>query len=151
VRDPRDVMVSYYHFLQVRDAPLFRGDFSGFIRNSKYGLKSWFEHTASWIEQWDLIVRYENLRSNPVEECKRLLEWLDVSVNDGDLKELVHRSDIRNISKSEKTAPPSRAKNDSKFRFIRNGQQRQWPEYFGDKDLDYLQKLKENAELNLYE
>ncbi len=35
VRDPRDVMVSYYHFETTKERPRFKGTFSEFIRHRK--------------------------------------------------------------------------------------------------------------------
>lgn len=147
VRDPRDVMVSQYHFLKDRDRPLYTGDFKSFFRDT---VEQWFQHTVSWIDHWDLMVRYEELKCSPERQFRRILDFFGVSVDDSTLRESIKRSDIRNVRKSEKMVPPELMKSDSKFRFARDGRVNQWPEYLSDSDLDYFYALQKRYDVKLY-
>ena len=48
VRDPRDVMISYYYYLKDRKQIDDKLEISEFIRHTKYGINRWTEHTKSW-------------------------------------------------------------------------------------------------------
>jgi estrone sulfotransferase len=150
IRDPRDVMASYYRFLTKREHPLFRGDFQSFIRDRKYGLMSWFEHTHSWWKHWDLIIRYEELRSDTEEQFARTLRFLGVDIDREELSIIIERADIRKVADSEKYAPPEKLKNDSVFRFVGNSLSQKRDHMFSGEDIVYFCSLKEKYKVDLY-
>lgn len=150
IRDPRDVMDSYYRFLTKRERPLFDDDFQSFIRNKKYGLMKWFEHTCSWLNHWDLIIRYEELRKNTEEECRRILYFLGVEVDPEALSTIIERANIRKIADSEKYAPPEKLKNDPIFRFVGSSLSEKRDRMFSEEDVGYFCSLKEKYKLDLY-
>lgn len=68
VRDPRDVMVSYYWFL--KKLGLFQEDISQLIRSETYGIAAWCRHVQGWVEKTSAakrieFIRYEDLKSEP--------------------------------------------------------------------------------------
>jgi hypothetical protein len=115
VRDPRDVAVSYYHFL--RKVRQFEDDCSierfveDFIRgrgrliDEAWG--SWGENVASWIytrgESEDfLLCRYEDLLENPVQQLSRIAFFLGVEPSPQLLRQAVERSSADRMREMEK-------------------------------------------------
>jgi len=93
IRDPRDICVSYY-FYKYNFTPLLRGDNKRFnIKNNyfvKYFLwkkhllktaKEWAFHSNSWDANRPYIIKYEDLKKNPQDEIKKLLNCLRIEVN----------------------------------------------------------------------
>lgn len=150
VRDPRDVMISYHRYLRDRERPLFEGELSQFLRHPKFGLAAWFKHTSRWRPHWGLIVKYEDLRSRPVQEFMRLSDWLELGLDGDDVTELVERSSLRRVKKSSLKSPPRRMRGDQAFQFIRDGRVRQWQRCYSDADLDYFRRLRQDYGVDLY-
>ena len=81
VRDGRDVYTSYYHY---RSHTLPDGtSFEEFIRNEDFLWPStWAEHVQSWLgnrispEDNVLIVRFEDLKTDPRSELHRMLNFI---------------------------------------------------------------------------
>jgi hypothetical protein len=79
LRDGRDVAVSYHHYLEaVKGTPI---DFLDLIRRParyhKFG--SWHEHVEAWLSNpyhaEMLVIRYEELRQEPVTVLARICEF----------------------------------------------------------------------------
>jgi Sulfotransferase domain len=115
VRDPRDVAVSYYHFL--RKVRQFDDDCSmerfveDFIRgrgrliDEAWG--SWGENVASWIytrgDSKDfLLCRYEDLLENPVRELSRIALFMGLEAKPELLQQAVERSSADRMRAMEK-------------------------------------------------
>lgn len=127
VRDPRDVAVSYYHYLiKVRrideDYPmkkyvdsLVSGDFGG------YG--TWREHVGSWPgarhgSEKFLLLRYEDLLAHPVEELRKVAHFLSVEADEDWLRKAVELSSadrMRGLEKSQDWKPSERSREDKPF------------------------------------
>ena len=102
VRDPRDVAVSYYHYVRKTPALLFQSQatnlklpqFVRFFVNGEVWPLRWDTHTLSYIEsasEADYIrIYYEALLNNPAREISRLLDFIDVDLGKADLAQLVN-------------------------------------------------------------
>ena len=112
VRDPRDVALSYYafhlkymHLDESVGLPQFVDDFvSG-------GLKSewatWGENVASWVYTRGsnsslLLLRYEDMQSDPVKELGRVADFLGIAAEPGRLRKAVELSSADRMRKLEK-------------------------------------------------
>ena len=144
IRDPRDVMVSYYHFRRDR-LGLFQGTFPEFIRDRRHGLEGWFRHYSSWRDRWTLVLAYECLRRDVYSEVSKILHLLAAPcLEQGPhlepvLLQAIERSDLAAVRKADRVeavALPGR-----EARFARNGRTGQWPAYFGPEDLAYFDGL----------
>lgn len=102
VRDPRDVVLSYYDFQrkyrQIQDGfPLeqYVADFvSGHINSRDWG--TWGENVASWIatrsrSEGFLLLRYEDMVSNTVSELSRIATFFGVVADNDRLQRVVER------------------------------------------------------------
>lgn len=98
VRDPRDVAVSYYHYLIkmriiTEDYPMITY-IDRFIRGELDTFGSWHDHVGGWIgarrHRCDfLLLFYEEMLDNPVEELKKIAEFLECPATDEQLKTAV--------------------------------------------------------------
>jgi hypothetical protein len=146
IRDPKDVMVSYYHYKKDRRKE-FKGTFSKFIRNHHLGLRSWFRHYLSWKDHWTLIVRYEDMKQNTFREFKRILNTLQVSCPDNLVHESIRRSNLKHVRQAESNLAAGRNK---QGRFARSGQTQQWEPYFSSEDLAYYRDLVDEYGIRSY-
>lgn len=151
VRDPRDVMVSYYHFLLGRRRKPFQGSFAEFIRHPQYGLEPCLAHYDSWRDRANLITRYEELKRDPFKEFERILEFLNVIVDDDLIHEAIRRSDFKSVRSIEEEGHSGREKEFKKeHRFTRSGRTKQWEGYFDERMLEYYEKLKKKFDFRVY-
>jgi estrone sulfotransferase len=146
IRDPRDVMVSFYHYRKDRKGKVV-GTFAEFIRDPHIGLEGWLKHYISWHGHWTLAVRYEDLKEEPFREFKRILAVLDVCYPEGVVREVTSRTTLQSTRDAEKSSISSTK---PEARFARSGQTRQWPAYFDKQDLIYYGELMAKYKISVY-
>ncbi|KAK6180088.1 hypothetical protein SNE40_012300 [Patella caerulea] len=88
IRNPKDVCVSYFNLLREMKSVEYEGSFSDFISLFKTGdvlLNSWDRHFLHWKKfkcenpNYPIhTVRYEDLKMGPVEEIKKIADFLDI-------------------------------------------------------------------------
>ena len=103
LRNPFDVMVSYYNFMHDHGINM---DFEEFVKSEQYGISKWVMHVNSWLKsgmdaQRIHLMKYEDLKSNPLEEIKNLYLNLGLSVNDEMISKALALSDMTAMRKSE--------------------------------------------------
>lgn len=110
VRDPRDVVVSEYHFnLKKRYiAPDVSLDEFGrrFLAGETSSYGSWWENVASWIAARHgnpafLLVRYEDLLADSIGETGRIADFLGIAAARERLQSAVERSSADRMRKLE--------------------------------------------------
>lgn len=88
VRDPRDVVVSWFFHTQNRKQKNFSDmkadSLSDYLHNERGGLKTIVEFFNIWLEAADvpqsfLLMKYESLRANTLFEVRRFFEFLGCS------------------------------------------------------------------------
>lgn len=143
IRDPRDVYVSYYHYLKKR-LPSDQS-FSDFLREETLSPSRWHTHVESWADMPNVkyFLRYEDLLVNPEAEITKLLNSLDgkISFASNEISKAVEKSSFSNMKKIEqekgryflsesakKTATP----------FVRKGAHGDWKNYFSKSDEEFL-------------
>lgn len=89
VRDPRDVVVSYYyHHLKLRmidEQTSISAFVSKFVAGDLDALGAWGEHVGRWLHHRQdddafLLVRYELLKKNTADELSRIASFLGLSI-----------------------------------------------------------------------
>lgn len=113
IRDPRDVVVSLYHYnVKVRmldpDFPLERFvdqfiDSASFV--NRFG--TWGEHVKTWIaaerpEERFVVIRYEDLLSGAPGQLRRICGVLGIPDDDARIARAVELSDAQQMRASEK-------------------------------------------------
>nr|QNH68006.1 sulfotransferase-like protein 3 [Brachionus rotundiformis] len=138
VRNPKDMLVSYFHFAQALVFANFSGSFELFVShffNNKLWYGSWWEQVKEYKKLPNIhFVQYEELLERPVETIKSLASYLDKNYSVSDIEKLISFTSIdkmKNYScfnfdgvfKTEEN-------NSSKFNFFRKGQIGNWTEHF---------------------
>lgn len=140
IRDPRDSMVSYYDYLTKKINGPKIDSFSEFLKNNKFGLPSWMRHLKSWIENWSLIIKYEDLKTDPKKEIKKIMELLKIEISENEFNYAIKKSCFENMQAMEKkvgTVKPFQ----KDFKFVRKGKAGDWKNAFNNQDMDYYQRL----------
>ena len=103
VRNPIDVMISYYNFMLAYG---YKEDFFTFVKNEQYGIKAWKNHINSWMynkvdAQRIHLIRYEDLVSNTLKTIKNLYINLGVEIGDSIIEMAIEKSNLHNMKKYE--------------------------------------------------
>lgn len=105
LRDGRDVMVSYFHFfrnLQRREI-----DFLKLVRGQEPMTPrwKWHQHVEAWLAnpyQADLLViRYEDLKADPIRELRRFCAFVGVERDDAFLELVVQKASFESMRQKE--------------------------------------------------
>lgn len=145
VRDPRDVMVSYFHYLKGLQRIPENMPVGEVIRSEKYGIDAWVAHTEGWLKRADAgrrvrVYRYEDMLADPLGRLAPMLDILGRPVERATLEEAILRSGKERMKALEQTTrKPDYPLGRSDFAFVRKGQAgegRQLPEA----DLRYIEE-----------
>ena len=124
VRDPRDVMVSYYHFLLALGH--YEGTISQMIRSKVYGINAWVNHVEGWFSESPaslsfIYVKYEDLISNSEIELKRMYGFFGFNLDKKTLDLANSNSEFDNMKKLEKELNYGGREVGADFHFVRTG------------------------------
>jgi hypothetical protein len=122
VRDPRDVIVSYYHHKSRRE-PLrdfwwfqkkrkethsrFSGTLAEFLAQDIGGFDTLLRYYAIWERARHatgsfLLLRYEDMQADPAGQLRRVLDFIGLSrITDAEVKEAVEYASFHNMRKIE--------------------------------------------------
>ncbi|MGB5747934.1 MAG: sulfotransferase domain-containing protein [Desulfobacterales bacterium] len=147
VRDPRDVYVSYYHYLKKK---LLEGmTFAQFLRKDDLYPSRWHEHVKSWIDKPNLqLVKYEDLLVDTYGELSKILSFIDRDdFDEKQIKKAIAASTFEQMKKIEsEKGRPFKTKADAMraTQFLRKGIKGDWINYFNEDDLKLIEKEAKN-------
>jgi hypothetical protein len=156
VRDAREVVLSEFAFLTALD--YFRGDLDQYISTflftcgSAYGYGPWQRHVSSWLDSPIaengnlLVVRYEDMRQDPVPWFARMAEFLGVDVDLEKIKIAVENNSIQKMREKENTEP---VRASIRGRFVRDGAVRGWVSHLSPAQVRLIEKHTGSALLRL--
>lgn len=144
VRDPRDVMVSYYHFLLGLDS--FNGDIKSLIRSESFGIAAWCEHVRGWMEDTSaatrfIFIRYEDLKSEPFHTLKKIYGFIGYELEEYVLESAVKKSSFENMKALEGEYAYGGRDVAEKLRFIRKGKTSGGKEELDSEDIAYIKQV----------
>lgn len=150
-RDPRDIMVSRFHFQRAALNQTAIDEFSSFIRDTKYGLRRCIQHYVTWRDHMDHLVRYENLKKDTQAELSSLLHVLETTIGEDVIAGAVERSKLNQVRSAQARTGLSGEKRFKKdFVFARSGATGEWKDYFSADDLQYYQAVCDEFAFDLY-
>jgi estrone sulfotransferase len=141
VREPRDVMVSYFHYALNTHGFNFNEDFSAFIRHKKFGLEACMLHHISWQKKAAAIIKYEDLKKKGEAVLSDALRQLSIDVPANLMHNAFEKSSFENMKKLEQSQKKYENIHKNNYQFMRKGSGNQWREYFNENDLDYYNSL----------
>ena len=122
VRDPRDVIVSYYHHKSHRE-PLrdfwwfqgkrkethsrFQGTLADFLAQDIGGFDTLLRYYQVWLEARHtpkdfMLLRYEDMQADPAGQLRRVLDFIGLrEITDAEAKEAVEYASFHNMRKIE--------------------------------------------------
>ncbi|HZH70610.1 MAG TPA: sulfotransferase domain-containing protein, partial [Flavobacteriaceae bacterium] len=78
LRDPRDVMVSYFFYINKKKNEYFFENLYELLIHPEFGLENWFKHTISWYKNVDFIIVYEELLEADTSIIKMMFQKFNV-------------------------------------------------------------------------
>jgi hypothetical protein len=108
VRDPRDVLVSYYFHIS-RRSDLFHGSMAEFIRSEVYGIRKIIMFYNIWhanlhVPRALLLLRYEELHADPQGNLRSVLDFIGADhIGDNIVEKAVEFASFSNMKKLEET------------------------------------------------
>lgn len=167
VRDPRDVIVSYYFHKTRREKPRtfwffqrrrrethgpFTGTISEFLRFDIGGFDTLLRYYNLWAESRSLtadflLVRYEDMHEDAERELRRVLDFLGLAeITDDEAREAVAFAAFDNMRKMEASEgtgsyklKPADPSDDESFK-VRKGKVGGYVDYLSDDDIAYLNR-----------
>lgn len=151
VRDPRDIVVSYYHYVSGLKANGFDGTLSDVLKHPKMGAESFFKHYASWRNSAGLILKYEDLKDDPLTGFTTLANFYGVSRSSEEIQLAIGKSDFSSMRSAQQRSTKLKSEFKEGHQFVRSGKKAQWKDLFSAEDIAYYEALRSKYNFDLYE
>jgi hypothetical protein len=161
VRDPRDVVVSWFFHTQnrkVKDFPDMKADsLSDYLHNERGGLKTIVEFFNIWMEaseapQSFMLMKYEELKKNTLGEVRRFFDFLECSefIPDEAIQKSIDYNSFEKMKKRERDgayehpAMEKAGQDNSSFK-TRRGKVGGYVDYLNEESIQFMNDyIKEN-------
>lgn len=149
VRDPRDIVVSWYLHVTHRQARQYDGDIGDFVRDPFGSLASLLAFYDAWAAQQAtdqvLLVRYEDMQADAAHELRRVLDFVGLErAGDDVVRRAVERASFDRLQKAERTgkykgrALTTNTAHDAESFKVRRGKVGGYVDYLSDADVGYI-------------
>ncbi|XP_043937784.1 sulfotransferase 2B1-like [Protopterus annectens] len=152
-RNPKDVVVSFYHFHRMANFLPDPGTFDEFLEKFLLGtvhFGSWFEHIKGWLSHKEefnfLYITYEEMQQDLRQSVEHVCKFLDVPLRPEAVDSVLKYCSFSAMSKNAMvnyTLIPTEIMDHQKGKFMRKGKTGDWKEYFSDKQLSLFQNIFE--------
>jgi hypothetical protein len=136
-RNPKDTVVSWYHFQRMNALYGFTGNFDDFFdlflaHDIPYG--SYWDNLHSW---WQLrhqpnmlIIAYEDLQRDLSSQVSKVSDFLSAQLSSGQIAAIVDHTSFDNMRKNPMTNAATMPKIKGEGEFMRKGKVGDWRNYF---------------------
>jgi estrone sulfotransferase len=145
IRDPRDVMVSYYHFKLMTNARFF-SSLKEFISCDNHCPCRWDKHVTGWLlhgHNSDIcLLRYEEMKKDPAMALRRVLDFAGLAYTEADIKRAVEASTFQKMRSAELKhglAGPEVLKNTNEH-LVRRGKVGGWRDELDEESVRILEE-----------
>ena len=170
-RDPRDVVVSQFHQWKYRmklrkkiinSYPLTDQTVFEFSLNESQGLESIIRFFREWYAKFQnsdnvFWLKYEDLRKDPIEQSKKLLDFIEGNFDQESIENAVSYSSFNSMKEREKSPwkslspwnlfnfrlQPKDRSNENSFK-VRKGKVGGFKDYFNEGELDQIASKMQN-------
>ena len=150
MRNPKDMMVSNYHFYRSNEAyNLFKGSWDEFFtlfKEDRLAFGNYFESVLSWWKLRDnpniLIVRYEDIVEKPHHVIQQVAQHLEKDISSDLVQKIADRiafNNMKNIPTLNYSDAAALHQDISPF--LRKGQIGDWKNYFNDEQNKFADNL----------
>ncbi|XP_070560569.1 sulfotransferase 1C4-like isoform X3 [Ptychodera flava] len=144
-RNPKDTVVSYYHFYQsVQEFGDYRGQFSDFLKmfmNNKVVHGDWFDFTLGWLKYANdndvLFLKYEDMKKNPRDATVKIAKYLNCDLSDEVIDKITEYCSFDQMKASKVV---NYEETEGK-QFIRKGRKGDWRNHFTDAESEEFDKI----------
>jgi hypothetical protein len=152
VREPRDTMYSYLHYARAKKVFDFHGDLNDLVRSKNFGLEYYMKFYSSWIPKADLIIKYEDLISDPENTFYSIVKYLNLPFSKEEVSIAVEKSTLDKTRNAQKNSSSYFEKGFKKdFVFARKGEPGEGEKYFDESLEKYYTDLRSKYGFSLYE
>nr|CAB3266699.1 sulfotransferase 1C2-like [Phallusia mammillata] len=111
IRNPKDQLVSWYHFAVHEPYNLLPQDAKEFFDLHIQGVFSkpgegYLEHVTEWYRHKNdeniMFLAYEDLKQNPLKHIKEIAEFIEVKVTEGEISEIAENTSFKSLKKASK-------------------------------------------------
>jgi hypothetical protein len=151
IRNPADVMVSYYNY-NIGRKNMNIDSVSHMIRDEEMGIKAWVRHVKSWENEVDLLIKFEDLKTDSKNVLKKIIRFLGLEeqISNDIIKKASEKSSFENMRKIEnKWGLPERKGKSKKHRFMRKGATKEGLYELTNEDLKFIKKVSKKV-INKY-
>ena len=138
IREPRDVMVSYWHYAKAKKELNFEGSLKDLVYDPEKGLRNYMSFYRSWKDRAGILIRYEDLRANPHETFKRFIDFIGVDATSQQIQQALEASSLEKTrTAQEQSSSKFRSTFKGEYAFARKGSTGEGMMQF-DEELDEL-------------
>jgi Sulfotransferase domain len=143
LRDPRDVMLSYWHFekLMKKDFTLPLGEY---LERNDHWPCEWDDHVASWLcprrHPNLLVVKYEEMHEDTTRVLREVLEFSGLEYSDERIARAVEDSRFEKMREAEEKFGVQGKAGDENERFVRKGKRGSWRDEMNAEDVRILEE-----------
>jgi estrone sulfotransferase len=143
IRDPRDVMVSYWHFQKFLKKD-YQQSLADFIISNDHWPCEWDQHVASWLLPTMhpnlLFVRYEELHEDAGKVLRAVLDFAGVRYTNRAISSAVEASRFDRMRAAEERFGVHGKAGDQRERFVRTGRIGGWRQEMGPQEQRVLEQ-----------
>ncbi|KAL7640192.1 UNVERIFIED_CONTAM: hypothetical protein RMT77_009606 [Armadillidium vulgare] len=159
-RDPRDVVVSFYHFSKFSKTKKTTATLDEFVDDfmDNIVISAYWEHVRLGWEKRNnpnfLFLFYEDLKENPNEQIKKIDQFIGTNRSHNQIENVANYTSFNSMKKKSKDNPPASfdkiyyddSKKDKENNFFRKGKVGSWKE---DLPLHLQEKMNNWMKINL--
>ena len=143
LRDPRDVMLSYWHFekLMKKDFTLSLAEY---LQRDDHWPCEWDQHVASWLcprrHPNLLVVKYEQMHEKTADVLGEVLDFSGLRFSDEQIAQAVEDSRFEKMRGAEEKFGVQGVAGDSNERFVRKGKKGSWRDEMSEEEVRILEE-----------